>query len=67
MDRNYSLKYSLLTDNAKTNDSIRLEVAKADLKIKLGTIQRTFGAAVPDFNDVGNSERVYHLYRFQTG
>ena len=35
MDRNYSLKYSLLTDNAKTNDSIRLEVAKADLKIKL--------------------------------
>ena len=28
MDRNYSLKYSLLTDNAKTNDSIRLEVAK---------------------------------------
>lgn len=52
MDRNYSLKYSLLTDNAKTNDSIRLEVAKADLKIKLGTIQRTFGAAVPDFNDV---------------
>ena len=51
-DRNYKLAFPLLRPGDQTNDSIRLEVAKADLKIKLGAIQRTFGAVVPDFNDV---------------
>ena len=50
-DRNYKITFPLLSAGAQTNDSIRLEVAKANLKIKLGTIKRTFGSAVPDFND----------------
>ena len=50
-DRNYALDMKTLVSNRKTNDSVRLEVAKAPLIIHLDTIKRAYGSADPDFNN----------------
>lgn len=49
-DRNYKLDMSTLIPGTQTNDSVRLEVAKAPLIIRLDTIKRAYGSADPDFN-----------------
>ena len=49
-DRNYKLNMNTLVPGTMTNDSVRLEVAKAPLIIRLDTIKRAFGSADPEFN-----------------
>lgn len=49
-DRNYKLLMNTLIPGTKTNDSVRLEVAKAPLIIRLDTIKRAYGSADPEFN-----------------
>lgn len=49
-DRNYKLNMNMLVPGTMTNDSVRLEVAKAPLIIRLDTIKRAFGSADPEFN-----------------
>lgn len=49
-DRNYKLIMNTLVPGTMTNDSVRLEVAKAPLIIRLDTIKRAFGSADPEFN-----------------
>lgn len=49
-DRNYKLLINTLIPGTKTNDSVRLEVAKAPLIIRLDTIKRAYGSADPEFN-----------------
>lgn len=50
-DRNYELDMKTLVPGRKTNDSVRLEVAKAPLIIRLDTIKRAYGSEDPKFND----------------
>lgn len=49
-DRNYKLNMNTLVPGTMTNDSVRLEVAKAPLIIRLDTIKRAFASADPEFN-----------------
>lgn len=49
-DRNYELIMNTLVPGTQTNDSVRLEVAKAPLIIRLDTIKRAFGSVDPEFN-----------------
>ena len=49
-DRNYKLIMNTLVPGTMTNDSVRLEVAKAPLIIRLDTIKRAYGSADPEFN-----------------
>ena len=49
-DRNYKLIMNTLVPGTMTNDSVRLEVMKAPLIIRLDTIKRAYGSADPEFN-----------------
>ena len=49
-DRNYKLIMNTLVPGTMTNDSVRLEVAKAPLIIRLDTIKRAYGSTDPEFN-----------------